>query len=189
MKSCPLPSRWKKRTSGSTAISPTASARTIRRPPRCSRACAQEEAGHRRRLIELYQARFGDHIPLIRRQDVKGFVSRKPVWLMRPLPLDAVRKQADSWNWRPQILRKAAARTSDAGIRQLLDDLAEEERSHETAPSNWAATSSTRRAPNRGRDQPAALRAAGRAARARGPDGWLGLYPRAGLRGRVRHPQ
>src|SRR5713226_7178380 len=53
-----------------------------------------EEAGHRRRLIELYRAKFGEHIPLIRRQDVKGFVQRKPVWLVRPLGLDAVRQQA-----------------------------------------------------------------------------------------------
>ena len=92
----------------------------------------QEEAGHRRRLIELHQARFGDHLPLIRRQDVKGFVSRKPVWLMRPLPLDVVRRQAASMEVETaNFYRKAAARTSDAGIRQLLDDLAEEERSHE----------------------------------------------------------
>src|SRR5678816_1764395 len=54
----------------------------------------QEEAGHRRRLLELHKERFGDHLPLIRRQDVRGFVNRKPVWLMRPLPLDVVRRQA-----------------------------------------------------------------------------------------------
>src|SRR6202050_700555 len=53
-----------------------------------------EESGHRRRLIELYRQKFGEHIPLIRRQDVKGFVERKPVWLARPLRLDLVRKQA-----------------------------------------------------------------------------------------------
>src|ERR1700730_3652583 len=53
-----------------------------------------EESAHRRKLIELYQKRFGEHIPLIRRQDAKGFVTRKPVWLIRPLGLDAVRKQA-----------------------------------------------------------------------------------------------
>ena len=53
-----------------------------------------EESGHRRRLIELYRKRFGEHIPLIRRQDVKGFITRKPVWLLRPLRLDAVRNQA-----------------------------------------------------------------------------------------------
>ena len=56
----------------------------------------KEESGHRRRLIELHQARFGDHLPLIRRQVVKGFVNRKPVWLIRPLPLDIVRRQAAS---------------------------------------------------------------------------------------------
>ena len=45
----------------------------------------EEESDHRRRLIEMYKQRFGDHIPLIRRHDVKGFVTRKPVWLSRPL--------------------------------------------------------------------------------------------------------
>src|SRR5208283_707567 len=54
-----------------------------------------EEDGHRHRLIELYREKFGEHIPLIRRQDVKGFVSRKPIWLVRPLGLDAVRKQVE----------------------------------------------------------------------------------------------
>jgi erythrin-vacuolar iron transport family protein len=93
----------------------------------------KEESGHRRRLIELHQARFGDHLPLIRRQDVKGFVNRKPVWLMRPLPLDIVRRQAAAMELETQnFYQKAAARASDAGIRQLLDDLALEERSHET---------------------------------------------------------
>src|ERR1700730_19269293 len=56
----------------------------------------EEESGHRRRLIELYRSRFGDHIPLIRRQDVRGFVTRKPVWLVRPLTLDTVRNQASA---------------------------------------------------------------------------------------------
>jgi erythrin-vacuolar iron transport family protein len=56
----------------------------------------KEESGHCRRLIELYQRKFGEHIPLIRRQDVKGFVQRTPVWLVRPLGLDTVRKQASA---------------------------------------------------------------------------------------------
>ncbi len=91
-----------------------------------------EESGHRRRLIELYRQRFGDHIPLIRRQDVKGFVQRKPTWLVRPLGLDAVRRQASTMEVESrQFYEKAAARTQDANIRQLLDDLAQEERSHE----------------------------------------------------------
>jgi erythrin-vacuolar iron transport family protein len=55
-----------------------------------------EEAGHRRRLIGLYRAKFGEQIPLIRRQDVNGFVQRKPVWLVRPLGLEAVRQQASA---------------------------------------------------------------------------------------------
>src|ERR1700739_4385365 len=56
----------------------------------------KEESGHRRRLIELYREKFGEHIPLIRRQDVRGFVQRKPVWLVRPLGLETVRKQASA---------------------------------------------------------------------------------------------
>ena len=91
-----------------------------------------EESGHRRRLIELYRQRFGEHIPLIRRQDVKGFVQRRPTWLVRPLGLDVVRKQASTMEVESrQFYEKAAARTEDAGARQLLDDLAQEERSHE----------------------------------------------------------
>src|SRR5437879_7493390 len=56
----------------------------------------EEESGHRRRLIDLYRSRFGDHIPLIRRQDVRGFVDRKPIWLTQPLSLAAVRNQASA---------------------------------------------------------------------------------------------
>ncbi len=92
----------------------------------------EEESGHRRRLIELFQKKFGDHIPLIRRQDVRGFVNRRPVWLIRPLGLDIVRNAAASMEIETrQFYEKAAARTADANIRQLLDDLAQEERSHE----------------------------------------------------------
>src|SRR5580658_2729201 len=54
-----------------------------------------EESRHRQRLIERYQQRFGDHIPLIRRQDVKGFIERRPVWLTRPLGINAVRRQVE----------------------------------------------------------------------------------------------
>ena len=92
----------------------------------------QEEAGHRRRLIELFREKFGDHIPLIRRQDVKGFVNRRPVWLVRPLGLDTVRNQAEAMEVETrQFYIRAAARSRDARVRQLLDDLAEEELSHE----------------------------------------------------------
>src|SRR6516225_11340770 len=90
-----------------------------------------EESGHRRRLIELYQEKFGEHIPLIRRQDVRGFVQRTPVWLLRPLGLETVRKQASAIELETRgFYEKAASRTQDASIRQLLDDLANEERNH-----------------------------------------------------------
>src|SRR5579859_6130741 len=86
-----------------------------------------EESTHRRRLIELYQKKFGDHIPLIRRQDVKGFVQRRPVWLVRPLGLDKLRQQASAIEIETRrFYETAAARSSDASIRQLLDDLAQE---------------------------------------------------------------
>lgn len=91
-----------------------------------------EEDGHRHRLIELYRQRFGDHIPLIRREDVKGFVTRRPTWLVRPLGLEAVRKQVAEMEWETKrFYSRAAERATDAGIRQLLGDLAEEERKHE----------------------------------------------------------
>jgi rubrerythrin len=95
-------------------------------------AMRAEESGHRRRLIELYQQKFGEHIPLIRRQDVQGFVQRKAVWLMKPLRLDAVRKQASANEVETRrFYEKSAARAQDASIRQLLDNLANEERHHE----------------------------------------------------------
>src|SRR5436190_712126 len=91
-----------------------------------------EETTHRRRLIELFRQKFGEHIPLIRRQDVRGFVTRKPTWRVRPLGLEAVRNQVAAMEEETRrFYERAAARTQDAGIRQLLDDLAQEERSHE----------------------------------------------------------
>ena len=92
----------------------------------------EEESSHRRRLIELYKEKFGIHIPLIRRQDVKGFVSRRPVWLVKPLGLETVRNQASAMEVESRrFYEKAASRAQDPGVRQLLDDLAQEERSHE----------------------------------------------------------
>src|SRR4030081_2453643 len=92
----------------------------------------EEESGHRRRLIELYRQKFGEHIPLVRRHDVRGFVERPALWLIRPMRIDAVRKEASTLEVKPRLFyEKAAARTQDASIRQLLDDLANEEREHE----------------------------------------------------------
>jgi erythrin-vacuolar iron transport family protein len=92
----------------------------------------EEESGHRRRLIELYRQKFGEHIPLIRRQDVRGFVERPALWLIRPLRIDAVRKEASTMEVETRrFYERASAITQDASIRQLLDDLANEERTHE----------------------------------------------------------
>ena len=92
----------------------------------------KEESEHRRRLIELHREKFGEHIPLIRRQDVRGFVQRKPVWLARPLRPESVRKHAGTMEVETRrFYERAATLTSDAGMRQLLDDLVNEERSHE----------------------------------------------------------
>lgn len=92
----------------------------------------EEESGHRRRLIDLYRSKFGEHIPLIRRNDVRGFVERRPIWLTKPLRLDAVRREASTMEVETRrFYEKSAARTEDASIRQLLNDLAQEERSHE----------------------------------------------------------
>jgi rubrerythrin len=103
-------------------------------------ALRADEDGHRHRLLALYGERFGDHIPLLRRQDLKGFVSRRPVWLTRPLGLNAVRKQAALMELETRrYYELAARRTTDTGIRQLLGDLAEEERKHQDTAESIAS--------------------------------------------------
>ncbi|MEZ5818642.1 MAG: ferritin family protein [Hyphomicrobiaceae bacterium] len=92
---------------------------------------AEEEHEHRRWLLDLYRQKFGEHIPLIRRQDVKGFVHHEPIWMVRPLGLDKVRKQAETIEFETrQFYERAAERSSDASIRKLLGDLAAAEREH-----------------------------------------------------------
>ncbi|MGD0815422.1 MAG: iron exporter MbfA [Verrucomicrobiota bacterium] len=91
----------------------------------------QEEEGHARRLRELYLARFGDHVTLIRRDDVRGFIKRRSIWLTRPLALKAVRKQTEMMETETKGFYEAAAnRATDPGIRHLLTDLAAEEQKH-----------------------------------------------------------
>ena len=90
-----------------------------------------EESRHRQQLIEMHRQRFGDHIPLIRRQDVKGFVERRPIWLVRPLGIDAVRNQVELMEMETRrFYERALAKISDAPTRKLLGDLAEVERQH-----------------------------------------------------------
>jgi len=90
-----------------------------------------QESGHRQSLIETYRQRFGEHIPLLRRQDVKGFVDRRPLWLVRPLGINVVRKQAEIMELETRrFYERAIPQVTDASIRKLLGDLAEVERQH-----------------------------------------------------------
>ena len=92
---------------------------------------AEEENQHRRWLIDLYRQKFGDHIPLIRRQDVRGFIRHDPIWMVRPLGLEKVRAQAESMEQETgRFYRSILARTTDASIRKLLGDLIAAEDKH-----------------------------------------------------------
>jgi len=96
-----------------------------------------EENDHRRCLIDEYRRRFGEHIPLIRREDVRGFVNRRPVWLIRPLGIKTVRRQAGIMETETRrFYERSMKKTVDAGTRKLLGDLAEAERKHETLAEN-----------------------------------------------------
>jgi rubrerythrin len=90
-----------------------------------------EESGHRHQLIETYRQKFGDYIPLLRRQDVRGFVNRKPIWLNRVLTVDQVRHEIGSMEQETRRFYEISAQKStSASVRQLLDDLAREESKH-----------------------------------------------------------
>lgn len=95
---------------------------------------AAEEDGHRRRLLDLYVERFGTRLVPIKREDVRGFLPRKPIWLLKTLTLETVRQQV--WEMEEGAYRfylEAAKQTQDASMRKLLGDLAREERKHADA--------------------------------------------------------
>src|SRR5262245_44602001 len=93
---------------------------------------AEEEVRHRTMLFDLYRGKFGDYLPLIRRQDVKGFIRKKPLWLMQPLNLDEVRRYVEDMEYEAaRFYRRAAETTRDASVRQLAVKLAEAEVKHE----------------------------------------------------------
>ncbi len=103
-----------------------------------------DEDRHRHQLLEMYRRRFGNHLPLLRRHDIKGFVHRRPVWLHRPLSLQTARKQAATMEIETKRFYEAAARRStDTGVRQLLGDLAEEERGHVDTANRMEAEADT----------------------------------------------
>lgn len=92
-----------------------------------------EEDEHRRRLLDLYVERFGPRLVPIRREHVRGFLHRKPIWLMKSLNLEQARQQVwemEEAAWRFYLA--AAAQVTDAGIRKLLGDLAAAEKGHAT---------------------------------------------------------
>lgn len=93
---------------------------------------AEEEDDHRRRLIDLYRRRFGETILPLRREHVRDFYARRPVWLIRNLPLDRIREEAAVMERDAQVFyARAAGRATDAETRKLLGDLAAAERRHE----------------------------------------------------------
>ena len=93
---------------------------------------AAEENEHRRALIDLYSSRFRSHIPLVRRQDVRGFVQRRKLWQVRLHGIEAVRQQASQMEQdAARFYQNAASRMTDTSIRKLLGDLANAESRHE----------------------------------------------------------
>jgi len=94
---------------------------------------AEEEQRHRGRLLDLYERKFGKALPYITRQDVRGFLKRRPVWLMDGLRVDAARQQVAVMELEAaSFYERAAKQARDVDLRRLLDDLAEAERRHET---------------------------------------------------------
>ena len=92
---------------------------------------ARVEDSHRKILIDKFQSRFGENIPLIRREHVSGFYARKPIWLIKNLSVDRIRLESemmerDAYNF----YTKAAQMTTDASTRKLLGDLAAAEAGH-----------------------------------------------------------
>ena len=72
---------------------------------------AEEERGHRHRLLEIYEQRFGEHLPPIRREDVKGFFRRRPIWLMKNLPLDIIRREVETMEQQAEQFLREGRRT------------------------------------------------------------------------------
>jgi erythrin-vacuolar iron transport family protein len=97
-----------------------------------------QEDGHRHRLIEMFRRKFGEEIPLVRRQDVRGFVRRDPIQSLRIAGVDSIRRRVALMELETaRYYEKAAQQAKDAELRQLLGDLAAEERKHEETSSTF----------------------------------------------------
>jgi rubrerythrin len=102
---------------------------------------AAEEDTHRQRLVDLHQKRFGNTVPLIRREHVAGFYARRPVWLIENLSIDRIRQEAENMEADAErFYLTAAKRTTDADTRKLLGDLAAAEAGHQTAATRLEDT-------------------------------------------------
>ena len=102
---------------------------------------AEEEDSHRQKLIALHQDRFGDVIPLIRREHVAGYYARRPVWLVENLGLDRIREEAAAMERDAEAFYLSAAkRTKDADTRKLLGDLAAAEAAHQVSADTLSKT-------------------------------------------------
>ena len=145
---------------------------------------AEEEKGHRHMLLEMYEKRFGPNLPPIRRENVKGFLRRRPIWLTKNLSLDTIRKEVETMEFEAErFYVKAAEQTQDVGVRRLLGDLAEAEKGHEKRRGQADRPDpQPGRARGRGQDPAAHVRAAICAAGPRRIDGRLGVDAGAAVR-------
>lgn len=92
---------------------------------------AAEEQEHKNMLLDLYRRRFGNQMPYITRQDIRGFLKRRPIWLMDNLRIETIRRQAEIMELEAgQFYARAAAQAKDVEVRKLLGDLALIEQGH-----------------------------------------------------------
>ena len=102
---------------------------------------AEEERGHRTMLYDLFRTKFGEHLPPIRREDVKGFLKRRPIWTITPLGVDRMRREAEVMEYQAaNFYAKAAAQSRDVTVRELLTHLSEIEKGHERKAGELAET-------------------------------------------------
>ena len=153
---------------------------------------AEEEVRHRTMLFDLYRQKFGDYLPLIRRQDVKGFIPHKPLWLMRPLVLDEVRKFAENMEYEAAAILSQGGRQCARrfGPSSCCCELAEAEAGHESLAHKLDEQILTQ-APRASEDATSsgACSCCNTCSRACRADGRLGLDAGAAVRRRFRHPQ
>jgi rubrerythrin len=93
---------------------------------------SEVELSHHRRLIEVFQGRFGDHVPYFRRQDVKGFIKRKPIWLNIHLKPKRVRQEVMGMEAESRrFYQQGMEQVKSPEVRVLLEELAAVEEEHQ----------------------------------------------------------